>query len=122
MSALELNLPILPPSINDLWCWSGKRVYNSPEYDRWLNDMGYIANAQKRGRTVSGPYALTVQLKRPNDKVKRDLDNFAAKALSDLLKKIRAIDDDCYCEMLGARWVTNGEGVYVRVQPAAVEA
>lgn len=117
----EFYLPILPPSINDLWCWSGKRVYNSPAYDGWLKDMGYIANAQRRGRVIVGPYNLTVQLQRPSDNRKRDLDNFAAKALSDLLKNTGVIADDCYCEMLNARWVTNSDGVYVRLDPAGVE-
>jgi crossover junction endodeoxyribonuclease RusA len=90
----------------------------SPRYERWLNDAGFLAKSQIRG-TVHGPYHLTIQAVRP-DRKRRDLDNII-KPISDLLVKIGAVDDDCHCEMLSARWVTSGDAVFVRITPAGLE-
>jgi crossover junction endodeoxyribonuclease RusA len=54
------------------------------------------------------------------DKRKRDIDNLL-KPISDLLKSIGAIEDDYLCEMISARWVTNGDGVAIRIEPAGIE-
>lgn len=90
----------------------------APRYERWLNDAGFIAKAQSKG-TVHGPYHLSINAVRP-DRKKRDLDNII-KPISDLLVKMGMVDDDCHCEMLSARWITTGEGVYVRITPAGLE-
>ena len=119
---VELTLPVIPPSINELWqIAKNKRtckafLRRSDKYERWKAQMVPFA---KRKGVVVGPYVLTVQLQRPNSRA--DIDNYAFKAINDVLADAGVIGNDCNCEMLSARWVTTGEGVYVRVQPAGVE-
>lgn len=92
----------------------------SDEYVTWLMLAGIETRRQKPGR-IDGRYKLTVQLARP-DKRKRDLDNFSFKAVNDLLVQQGIVTDDSLCEMLSSRWVTVGEGVTVRIEPAGSEA
>lgn len=117
MSAVELHLPY-PPSANRLWRRAGARIHKSDEYKAWLEEAGWKAAEQKPKR-IDGPYRLQIQAARP-DKRRRDLDNLI-KPISDLLKVVGIIRDDSDCDVLSARWVTVGEGVYVVVGPAAVE-
>lgn len=114
---IELHFS-LPPSANRLWRRSGKTIHASSEYTAWLREAGYIAISQRQG-AIAGPYKLTIQAKRP-DKRRRDIDNLI-KPTSDLLVSIGAVADDSDCEMVSARWVTQGEGLYVRLEPAGVE-
>lgn len=118
----ELHLP-LPPSANRLWRAGRGNIYTSPRYKNWLRDAGWLAIAQHKEQPkpprINGPYALSVQAVRP-DKRRRDLDNLI-KPINDLLKTIDVVEDDSHMEMLSMRWVTDGEGVYVRVSPAAME-
>lgn len=108
-----------PPSANRLWRRSGKTIHKSASYVAWLHDAGWIAKSQRPG-SVRGAYKISVHAVRP-DKRRRDLDNLA-KPISDLLTTIGVIDDDCHCEMLSMRWVTAGEGITVRIEPAGVES
>lgn len=113
----ELHLPY-PPSANRLWRRSGRRIHKGAEYANWLVDAGFTAIKQRQPGIV-GKYKISINAVRP-DKRRRDLDNII-KAISDLVKSVGIIDDDCDCEQISARWVTTGEGVYVRVEPAGVE-
>lgn len=117
MPVVEIILPY-PPSVNKIWVRAYKGMRLSDRYQKWLNDAGLMAKAQRAGR-INGAYSLMIHAKRP-DRKKRDLDNII-KPISDLLVKIGAIEDDHLCEMLSARWVTSGEGVTVRITPAGVE-
>lgn len=86
--------------------------------------MAWIALALVEGRrqkpsTITGPYKLSVQAIRP-DKRKRDLGNLL-KATEDLLVHLGVIEDDSHAEMISMRWVTQGEGVRVRIEPAGIE-
>lgn len=114
---IELWLPY-PPSANNLWRSAKGRTYRSRAYVDWLTEAGLLAKSQRAG-SITGPYKLSVTAARP-DKRKRDLDNIL-KPISDLLKSIGAIEDDNLCEMLTARWVTTGDGVAVRLEPAGIE-
>lgn len=114
---VELTLPY-PPSTNHLWIRARKGMRKSPAYVAWLTEAGWIAKSQRPG-SVKGPYKLSIQVPRP-DKRRRDIDN-TIKPISDLLASIGVIRDDCDCEMVSARWVTVGEGVTVRIEPAGVE-
>ncbi len=67
---------------------------------------------------IKGPYKISITAARPDNR-KRDLDNIL-KPISDLLKTMGAIEDDHLCEMLTARWVTSGDGVTVRLEPAGI--
>jgi Holliday junction resolvase RusA-like endonuclease len=120
-NVIEIHLTLIPPSINRIWRVDrGGRPHKSDEYRKWLMASGLEANAQVRRRKISGPYKLSVQIARP-DKRRRDLDNIGFKAISDLLVQIGVIEDDSLCEMLSARWVTNGSGVSVRIEAAGTE-
>lgn len=115
---IEIDLPF-PPSANRLWRNSGGRMHISPQYALWKKEAGYQILAQRKGGLPEGPYKITIHAKRP-DKRRRDLGNLE-KAVSDLLVSVGTIPDDSNCEMITLRWVTAGEGVYVRVEPAGVE-
>ena len=93
-------------------------MHKSKEYTDWLLEAGLVARSQRPG-SIKGLYKLTMQVARP-DKRQRDLDNLL-KPTNDLLKSIGVIEDDHFCEMLTARWVTTGEGITVRIEPAGVE-
>lgn len=113
---IELSLP-MPPSINRLWRVSGRRVHKSPEYAAWLLAAGWSAREQHRGEPIRGPYTISVDVLRP-DRRRRDLDNFATKAISDCLVSIGFIRDDSECQKIEARWGGDGHGVFVRLQAA----
>lgn len=114
---IELVLPY-PTSANDLWERTRTGMRKSDSYKKWLRDAGYLANAQHQ-RRIQGPYKLSLQAVRPDNKC-RDIDNLI-KGCSDLLVSIHLVDDDSLCEMVSARWVTTGDGITVRVEPAGVE-
>ena len=114
---VEVILPY-PPSANRLWRRSGKRIHKSAQYQAWLTDAAWTARSQRQGAIV-GPYALSLQAKRP-DKRRRDLDNLI-KPVSDALTQAGVIADDCWAEMISMRWVTQGDGVHVRVQSTSTE-
>ncbi len=116
---IEFTVP-LPPSANRLWRRSGRHIHKSSEYQAWLTDAGFLARVVTNNTHshVPGPYILTLHATRP-DKRRRDLDNLI-KPIGDLITSIGLVEDDSKCEMLFARWVTTGEGVYVRIEPAEV--
>jgi crossover junction endodeoxyribonuclease RusA len=114
---IDLNIPF-PPSANALWRSNRGRVHKSRKYVDWLLAAGLKVRSQKPGK-IEGQYKISIQAVRP-DKRRRDLDN-ALKPVSDLLKSLGVIEDDSLCEMITARWVTYGEGIYVRIEPAGVE-
>lgn len=113
----ELHLPY-PPSANRLWRRSGKTIHKSAQYVAWLWDAGALAKTQKP-KAVAGAYKLTIQARRP-DKRRRDLDNLI-KPTNDLLAQIGVVSNDCHCEMISVRWVTDGKPFTVRVEAAGVE-
>lgn len=110
----ELHLPY-PPSANKLWTRSKYGMRKTDAYNAWLTLAASEARKQKP-QAIEGPYHLSIQIVRP-DLRRRDLDNII-KPTSDLLVCVGVIEDDCYCEMITARWVTRGEGLYVRVNAA----
>jgi crossover junction endodeoxyribonuclease RusA len=114
---IQLHIPY-PVSANDLWSRTKGGMSKSDAYAAWLNDAGWHVKAQKPGK-ISGPYKLSIQAVRP-DKRKRDLDNLL-KPINDLLQLVGVIENDSYCEMITARWLTFGSGVQVLIDPAGVE-
>lgn len=90
----------------------------SDTYEQWRLEAGLVAMAQRAGN-VAGKYKLFIQAVRP-DKRRRDIDNLI-KPINDLMVTIGAVSDDGECEMVTARWVTAGEAITVRIEPAGSE-
>lgn len=122
MPVIELDLP-LPTSVNDLWEPNGHRgLRRTDAYMQWLQDAGWLTKGQLAKapcRRINGPYKLILHAVRP-DKRRRDLGNLL-KATEDLLTALRVIEDDSYSEMIVMRWVTTGDGIHVRIEPAVIE-
>lgn len=116
--AAELHIPY-PPSANKLWRRAGTHIHKSGKYQAWLRSAGLYAKSQ-RPVGIVGKYKIGIQAVRP-DKRRRDLDNII-KPISDLLVLVGVIEDDSDCEMITARWVTTGDGIVVRIEPAGIEA
>ena len=114
---IELWLPF-PPSANRLWVRARVGMRKSAAYVAWLLEAGAEVRRQKPGK-IEGPYKIFITAARP-DKRKRDLGNLE-KATSDLLQSCGVISDDCHAEMITMRWVTQGDGIGVRIEPAGVE-
>ena len=114
---VTLDLPY-PPSANRLWRTYRGRVCKSREYKDWLVVAGFAARSQGLTEVV-GPYKISINATRP-DKRRRDLDNII-KPVSDLMQSIGVIKNDSDCELLTARWLTTGDGVNVRIEPAGTE-
>lgn len=113
--SVVLELPF-PPSINRLWRGSGKRVYRSAEYTNWLEQAQWIV-AAGRHKPIVGNYEIYVLLRAP-DRRRRDLDNFAFKAVSDLLVKTGLVQDDSHAKLIASTWVEEGPGVTIMLQSA----
>lgn len=113
-SAIEVHIPVLPPSANDMNNYGRGRVYNSKAYKNWLRDAGLVVKGQRPSGIV-GPYKLIIQAVRQNKRA--DIDNLI-KPTSDLLQLVGVVANDCHCEFVSARWVTVGEGMSVRVERA----
>jgi crossover junction endodeoxyribonuclease RusA len=109
----ELKLPY-PPTANSIWRSGRRRTYRSEKYRAWLSRASWEAKLQCPGKVI-GPYELTMRVSRP-DKRKRDLDNLL-KPISDLLCTIGVIEDDSLCRRILAEWITEGDGMIVRIEP-----
>lgn len=104
-----------PPSVNGIWRGGKNGFYKSRNYKAWESEAGWAVREQARGKRIGGPYAVQIDLRRP-DKRKRDLDNII-KVLLDLLKNLHVTDDDSECQSIEAKWVERGQGVRVAVRP-----
>jgi crossover junction endodeoxyribonuclease RusA len=115
ITPLYFDLPH-PPSVNGIWR-GGKagRFYKSKHYVAWEAEAGWAVKEQAKGKRISGPFAVQINLRRP-DKRKRDLDN-TIKVLLDLLKNMHITDDDSECQRIEAQWIGVGKGVWVAVRP-----
>jgi len=114
MSApIRLEIPF-PPSVNGIWR-GGKagRFYKSKHYVAWENEAGWAVKEQARGRRITGPFTVQLQVVQP-DKRRRDLDNLP-KVVLDLLKNLHVTDDDSLCRKVSAEWVPSGPPCFVIV-------
>lgn len=114
---VQITLPH-PPSANRLWIRAKRGMRKSDAYCAWLNEAGWFAKSQRPGK-VLGAYKLSIHAPRP-DKRARDIDNII-KPISDLLQAIGVVENDSYCEMVCARWVTVGDKLTIFVDRAATE-
>jgi crossover junction endodeoxyribonuclease RusA len=113
--AVPLIIVVLPypPSANSMWRHVGKRVLRSAEYEAWRKQCALIIRSETRGHGVAGPYAMTMQVGRP-DRRRRDIDNLV-KPVGDVLVLAGAVDDDCDCQKIEASWSADVTGVRVLI-------
>ena len=109
-----VDLPF-PPSANRLWRYVGGKPLKSREYRAWLQEAALLIKATVRGKTIDGPYGLTVQVGRKDNR-RRDIDNFL-KPIGDAIQLGGAVKDDCDCERLEMCWRPDLPGVRVFVIP-----
>lgn len=109
---IRLELP-LAPSTNRLWkVGRGGRMYKSPEYTVWLEEAGWMVREQTNNQ-ILGEYIIHISASKP-DKRKRDLDNLL-KSTSDLLVRMKVIEDDSNCRAIAAEWGNHGIPMVVMI-------
>jgi Holliday junction resolvase RusA-like endonuclease len=81
-------------------------MHRSTEYSSWCKHAEWASVTQIKGQKITGKYTLEIVAVRP-DKRRRDLGNLE-KAVSDLLQKIKVIQDDYLCEDIRLRWAKSG--------------
>lgn len=113
---IKIMLP-LPPSSNVLYAtnFMTRRRFPSKAYLKWKKTASGIVpkifSGLLKGR-ISAEYAITF----PEDKRKRDLENYV-KAISDLLVEHKIIVDDSYIDrMLLTRDKGNVPGVHITLK------
>lgn len=88
----------------------------TPRYTAWIKANEWIvALAAKDGRAITGPYALTVRVAKPDNRA-RDITNLE-KAVSDLLVRVGAVRDDSDCQRFLIEWSEDVDGTFVLVMP-----
>lgn len=116
---MTLTLP-WPPSTNHTWRKGNGRVFLSQQTKTFRKAVASVVLASNTQRPALGPLELTVTLC-PPDKRKRDLDNFAGKALLDALTLAGVWADDSQVRKQTAAWgeVIKGGRIVVEIQPMA---
>jgi crossover junction endodeoxyribonuclease RusA len=106
MKEIKLILPF-PPSVNRLWRTTKTGgVHRSTEYSGWRKHAEWASVTQVKGQKITGKYTLEITAVKP-DKRRRDLGNLE-KAVSDLLQKVKLIEDDYLCQDIRLRWAKSG--------------
>ena len=87
----NIDLPP-PPSTNHLYAHHGSHRYKSPQYKRWLKDVGYFLNLSP---SLDGkPYKVKILA---NVDRKRDIDNLV-KPILDAMVRSQVVPDDRWCD------------------------
>lgn len=81
-------------------------MYSSKNYTEWKKHAEWAVAAQVKGKKITGEYTLEIVAVKP-DKRRRDLGNLE-KAVSDLLQKVKVIEDDYLCQDIHLRWAKSG--------------
>jgi crossover junction endodeoxyribonuclease RusA len=96
---IRIELPMLPPSIWEMYVGWGQRRRLSPSYAKWRADAGYFIKRPEKPLAI--PFTASVCLRRPNKRV--DIDN-RIKPVLDALQHYGVISDDKLCERITAQW------------------
>lgn len=94
-------------------------MHRSAKYVEWKRHAKWAIGQQTKGKKITGPYRLVVNLRRP-DKRRRDLDNLL-KAVSDSLVHEGVVESDHLCERLEAGWVKSGPECEILLESVNVE-
>jgi crossover junction endodeoxyribonuclease RusA len=81
-------------------------MHRSTEYTTWRKQAEWAVAGQVKGQKIAGEYTLEIAAVKP-DKRRRDLGNLE-KAVSDLLQKVKVIEDDYLCQDIHLRWAKSG--------------
>ena len=81
-------------------------MHRSTEYSGWRKHAEWASVTQVKGQKITGKYTLEITAVKP-DKRRRDLGNLE-KAVSDLLQKVKLIEDDYLCQDIRLRWAKSG--------------
>ena len=98
----NLKLPT-PPSVNALWRISGKRMYRTKKYMKWIAQCEASMDWQDK-TVIDYPFNIEIVVGRPSMR-RMDIDN-RAKAVMDILQHLKIIDDDCLTQRLTMMWST----------------
>jgi Holliday junction resolvase RusA-like endonuclease len=115
--AMVLELPVLPPSTNNLYMnIPGKGRMKTQKYRDWLHTSGLILRRQVTG-TMRGRVDIVIKLEDCHPT--RDADN-TLKPCCDLLKAVGAITDDRsrFVRSVKAEWA-NVKGMVIEIERAA---
>jgi crossover junction endodeoxyribonuclease RusA len=103
---IRIVLPF-PPSVNRLWRTTKTGgMHSSPKYTAWKKQAEWAVAGQVKGKSITGEYTLEIVAVKP-DKRRRDLGNLE-KAVSDLLQKVKVIENDHLCQEIHMKWATTG--------------
>lgn len=100
---MTFDLP-MPPSVNGMYRnVPGKGRVKTDPYKSWLLEAGQMLSIQWKPprKTITNEVRVDCALERP--KVRSDIDN-RAKALLDLITKMRVLQDDSQVVDLRLRW------------------
>ena len=100
-----LDLPF-PPSTNRIWSFSGRGVYRTAKYLKWMEraDMGVMAAKQYPRHKIHGPFEAYILLNEGAGI--GDADN-RIKATLDWLQSRDVISNDKHCRKLTIEWVAH---------------
>ena len=105
-NTIKIILPF-PPSVNRLWRTTKTGgVHTSSKYSAWKKHAEWAVVGQVKGQKITGEYTLEIVAVKP-DKRQRDLGNLE-KAVSDLLQKVKVIENDHLCQEIHMRWAKSG--------------
>lgn len=108
---LRFTLPLLPPSANNLYRNAARGRRKTEVYARWIDSMGLLLNTQVAAARANGadlPHRglvdIAYQLLLGDPSRRKDLGNYE-KALTDLLVRCQALEDDYLVQRLALGWV-----------------
>lgn len=119
---MNLILP-WPPSANKVWRHvQGRGMCLSREARNFRLAVASTVLADRANKRLQGPLELEITM-HPPDNRRRDLDNFAGKALLDALTKAGVWQDDSQVKAMSSRWgeAIKGGCVAVEIWPLRQE-
>lgn len=112
MKDVLLVLPY-PPTANHTWMRSGRRVYLSKEYQKFIDAVSAEYKLRKEPLDAGDFYAVEIFV-HPPDKRRRDLDNIVKPTL-DALTRAGVWEDDCKVDAIRVVRDARARPAYIEV-------